>query len=151
MALFFLSAVIAVILELFRKPENMLISTHLDVVMRSAGLQFSQSLFNLVCLPYEACFSFDAMVRTCWRMMISHKGLLQWSASGDANRSDTGDLSSSFKIMASAPIIACITGGYLSYAQPSSLPVALPILFLWLISPFVAWWLSQPIVSKKAS
>ena len=118
-ALFFLSPVIAVILELFRKPENMLISTHLDVVMRSAGLQFSQALFNLVCLPYEACFSVDAVVRTCWRMLISHKGLLQWSASGDANRSDTGELSSSYKIMVSAPIVAGITGGYLLYAHPN--------------------------------
>lgn len=150
-AIIFLPAMIASLLELFRKPDDISVSAHLGVVFGSARLHFAQAMFTLVCLPYEAWFSVDAILRTCWRMLISHRGLLQWSASGDSSRADGGTLAASFRIMASAPIIAGLTAAYFFSAKPSALPLALPILCLWFASPVIAWWLSRPIVSKEGN
>ncbi|MCK7494525.1 MAG: hypothetical protein MZW92_27690 [Comamonadaceae bacterium] len=60
--------------------------------MRSAGRHFAQAAFTLVCLPYEAFFSLDAIVRTAWRMLITHKRLLEWNPSGDPDRNSRTDL-----------------------------------------------------------
>lgn len=35
--------------------------------------------------------------------------------------------------------------GYLLQFRTSSVPVAAPILLLWLMSPTIAWWLSRPL------
>ena len=41
----------------------------------------AQAAFTLACLPYEAYFSLDAIVRTLWRMLVTRRRLLEWSAS----------------------------------------------------------------------
>ena len=45
---------IASILEVFQKPEDVLLRQHLPAAFRAARLHFSQALFALACLPYEA-------------------------------------------------------------------------------------------------
>ena len=56
-------------LDLFKKPDEMLLSQHFAATVRSAGRQLGQAAFTLACLPYEAFFSLDAIVRTAWRML----------------------------------------------------------------------------------
>ena len=63
--------VLAAILDLFQKPEDVLPRQHVDAVLRSAGRHVVQAVFTVVCLPYEAFFSLDAIVRTIWRMLVT--------------------------------------------------------------------------------
>src|SRR4030043_329315 len=70
------------VLELFRKPDDVLLRQHLGAAARTAGRHFSQAAFTLICLPYEAFFSLDAVVRTVWRMLITRKRLLEWGPPG---------------------------------------------------------------------
>ena len=44
-----------------------------------------------------------------------------------------------------APIVALLSGCWLVLMHPSQLPLALPILGIWLAAPWIAWWISQPI------
>jgi cyclic beta-1,2-glucan synthetase len=78
-------SLIASALNVFQKPVDVTLGQHLAAEVRSARRHFVQA-FTLVCLPYEAFFSLDAMVRTGWRMLITHKRLLQWNPSGDSDR-----------------------------------------------------------------
>jgi cellobiose phosphorylase len=57
------------------------------------------------------------------------------------------DLIGFYATMWIAPIVATLSGSALVWLQPVQLPAALPLLGLWLAAPWIAWWISQPIVS----
>ena len=75
-------SLITSLLQALQKPDDVLLSQHLDANLHSAGRHFAQAAFTLICLPYEAFFSLDAIVRTGWRMLVTHKRLLEWNTSG---------------------------------------------------------------------
>ena len=146
-------ALITSVVDLFRKPREVLPGQHLAATLRSAGGHFAQTAFTLACLPYEACFSLDAIVRTYWRMLFTRKRLLEWtpsSGSRSADRSDRTSLVASYQSMWTAPAISIAAAIYLLAWAPATLAVAGPILLLWSASPGIAWWISRPLVRRKA-
>ncbi len=57
-------SLISSILDLLRKPIDVLPRQHLAAVGHSLRTRLVQDLFTLACLPYEAYFSLDAVLRT---------------------------------------------------------------------------------------
>jgi len=141
---------IASILDMFRKPDDVLLGPHLAAALRAAGRHFAQAAFALVCLPYEAFFSLDAIARTAWRMLVTRKRLLEWNPSGEQDRNGRTDLIASCRSMAIVPVIASATAVYLAATNPAALAVAGPILCLWFAAPAVAWWISRPLARREA-
>ena len=96
----------------------------------------AQAAFTLVCLPYEAFFSLDAMLRTAWRMLVTHKRLLEWNPSGDSDRSSRTTASSARTgPCGSARRCRWLAIAARGHSNPAALAVAGPILCLWLASP----------------
>jgi len=149
LAIMLVPALIAAVLEVFRKPFDVPWSQQLSASVRAARREFAQTLFTLSCLPYEAVFSLEAMVRTLGRTLITHRRLLEWRAADDMDRGN-GGLGNSFRMMWSAPAIAVSVAVSLAAWKPAVLFVAGPILALWLLSPAIAWWISQPLVRRDA-
>ena len=141
---------IASILELLRKPNDVLLSQHLATTLRSAGGHFAQALLGLACLPHEAYFSLDAVIRTNWRIWVTKKRLLEWTPSGSSDGDDRTSLVACCQSMWIAPVISIASAGYLAASTPASLAVAGPILFLWIASPAIAWWISRPLERREA-
>ncbi|MGB5063616.1 MAG: glucoamylase family protein, partial [Candidatus Competibacter sp.] len=133
-----------------RKPGDVRWGQHFAAAARSTGQHLEQAAFTIVCLPYEAFFSLDAMVRTFWRMRVSHQRLLEWTSSGDLDRQRRRDLVAFYRMMGIAPALAVITALGLAVAKPAALAVAGPLLLLWLASPAIAWWLSRPLARREA-
>ena len=151
----------ALIVELLRKPDEVLLRQHLTAVAQTAWRRLMQALFELACLPYEAFFSLDAIARTAGRMLFTHQRLLEWNPSCEADlesrrktaRAGHGQLhqlADSFCSMWVAPAIASAAAIYLFLSQPAVLGVAGPILLLWLAAPVIAWWISRPLVRRQA-
>ncbi len=138
------------LLDMFRKPGDVLLGQHLAGIGRSTVLHLAQAAFTLVCLPYEAFFSLDAIIRTGVRILITHKRLLEWNPSGDSGRPGRGELVGSYQTMWVAPLIALAATTYLALSRPAGLWVAGPILGLWLASPAIAWWISRPLLRRAA-
>ena len=137
------------LVDFFNKPEDVLLSQHLAAAVRSTGARFSQAVFTIITLPYEMFYSLDAIIRTLWRMMISHKKLLEWNPS--SNRRIRITLAGSFGKMWIAPAIVIGTIIYFLSAGQSLPAGALPILFLWFLSPYAAWWISLPQARHEAA
>ncbi len=133
------------LLNVLRKPGDVRWGQHLAAAARSTGQHLAQAAFSLVCLPYEAFFSLDAMIRTFWRLRVSHQRLLEWTSSGDLDRQRRRDLVAFHRMMGVAPALAVVTALGLALAKPMVLSVAAPILLLWLASPALAWWMSRPL------
>jgi cellobiose phosphorylase len=146
----FIPSLFSSLLEMFQKPGDVLLGQHLTAIGRSAGRHFTQAAFTLVCLPYEAFFSLDAIIRTGVRILITHKLLLEWNPSGDGDRSGRSDLVASYRTMWIAPIIALTAVIYLALSRPTMLSVAGPFLGLWFASPAIAWWISRPLTRRAA-
>ncbi|HSM30638.1 MAG TPA: cyclic beta 1-2 glucan synthetase, partial [Woeseiaceae bacterium] len=138
-------------LEMFRKPAEALLRQHLAAEARSAGRRFSQAGFTLACLPHEAFFSLDAVVRTAGRMLFTHKRLLEWHPSGNPDRNHGEALAAFCRSMWIAPVIAAATTIQLMSSRPAALATAAPMLALWFASPAIAWWVSRPLAPRRAA
>ncbi|MFO8155227.1 MAG: glucoamylase family protein, partial [Thiohalospira sp.] len=128
-----------------RKPVDVRLRRHIAASMRSASRHSAQAAFALACLPYEAFFGLDAIARTAWRTLVTHKGLLEWNPFNDPDRRRRPDLADSLRMMWIAPAAAAASAVCLAFWRPAALGVAGPILALWFLSPAVAWWMSKPL------
>jgi cellobiose phosphorylase len=148
-------SVCAAIVDLMRKPDEVLLRQHLGSVAQSAARRLMQVAFELACLPYEAYFSLDAIVRTVWRMRVARTRLLKWNPSSEVDRTLAGqgrsDAAACWRSMWMGPVVAVMTAAYLVAADPMGLAVAGPILLLWFASPGIAWWISRPLARHQAS
>ncbi|MEO8346080.1 MAG: glucoamylase family protein [Betaproteobacteria bacterium] len=140
-------AAIGSLLDVLRKPDEMPPAQHLASAWRAILRRALQILFLLACLPHEASYSIAAIARANWRLLITRKRRLEWTPSSEY-RGDGTSLAFVARLMWITPATAVIVGGYLSLARPSSLPIALPFLLLWLGAPAIAWWMSQPLAAR---
>ena len=157
-AMLAIPAAIPVLTDLLKKPAEVAWRQQVISSARSARRHFGQILFTLACLPYEAYFSLDAIVRTHVRLFATHRRLLEWDPSREVERaSDVVDLtkrrsgiSRSFRPMWIAPAIAILGLAGIIATAPFALLVALPILLLSAASPAIAWRISRPHPSRSA-
>jgi cyclic beta-1,2-glucan synthetase len=140
---------IASTLDLFQKPGDVRLRQHLAAAARSAVRHSAQAAFTLACLPYEAFFSLDAILRSAWRL-VTHQRLLEWKSSSDSDRHRRTGFAASCLTMGIAPVIAAITAVYLALSRPAALIASGPVLVLWFFSPAIAWWISRPLARPAA-
>ncbi|KAF0101517.1 MAG: carbohydrate binding:glycosyltransferase 36:glycosyltransferase 36 associated [bacterium] len=140
---------LATLLDLVRKPDDMRPAQHLAAAAQAAGQRFVQAGFALATLPHEAFYSLDAILRTLGRLLFTHQRLLEWNPSGDQELQSRSDLVAAFRTMAFAPVLAVGTSIALVTLNPAALLVAGPILLLWLASPVLAWWISLPLARRE--
>jgi cyclic beta-1,2-glucan synthetase len=150
-------ALITVVSDLLNKPSEVPLRQHIVATIRAAGRHFGQIVFILACLPYEAYFSLDAIVRTHVRLLITRRRLLEWNPSREVEReadpatmkNGRTDLGASYRSMWIAPAIALMSLMGLAITTPFALIVALPVLLLWAGSPGIAWWMSRPLPPRS--
>ncbi|HET7777007.1 MAG TPA: cyclic beta 1-2 glucan synthetase, partial [Rudaea sp.] len=142
----FVPALGATAFDLMRKPRESLLRHHLATTMQIAGRRFGSALFALACLPFEAYYCLDAIVRTGVRMLLTRRNLLQWTASSEVDRRVRSSVLASFQSMWIAPALAIATAICLLQLRPLALATAAPVLLLWLAAPLFEWWLSRPVV-----
>ncbi len=136
--------------DLLRKSDDILLMQHFSATSRSAKLHLHQAILVLIFLPYDAFFSADAICRALWRMLVSHRRLLEWVPS-NAVGNDAGDgLADSYRRMWFAPVLAVATTGALVILNPSAWYAAAPFVLGWIFAPAVATGISRPRVCIEA-
>jgi cellobiose phosphorylase len=130
-----------------RKRKNLPWALHLRGSAGDAGRHLAQSLLALTFLPYDAWMSADAIVRTLVRRVLTHRRLLEWQTSGEAERSARLGVASCYATMWIAPVLALGLGAALAARDPTEWTETLPILVLWLAAPAVAWAVSRPLAA----
>ncbi len=140
-------SILTSLFEAFRRPDDILWSQHLSAVARATRRRFAQTAFGLACLPYEAFFSLDAILRTLWRMAITRKRLLEWAVS--TNETGRATLLASVKDMWIAPATAIAAYIFLANHRSAVLLPAVLLLGLWFLSPVMAWLMGLPIAVHR--
>ncbi|KVW97102.1 NdvB [Thiobacillus denitrificans] len=147
-AVVLLPTLLSTVIELIRKPEERDWLVHLSLTSKSAGRPIALAVLTLAFLPYDALICLGAILRSGVRMLFTRRGLLLWQLPAYARRNASRTLAEFFREMWIAPVLAVALGVALAMAsQPAAWLVAAPILLLWLLSPVVGWWISQPLAA----
>ncbi|WP_426701354.1 GH36-type glycosyl hydrolase domain-containing protein [Rhodanobacter sp. Col0626] len=135
---------LSALLELVQKPKDVQIDQHLRAGFKAGMQHFARMALGLAWLPHEVLYHLDAIVRTLWRIVVSHRHLLQWQTSSDVERHSSNAPAALWRLMWIGPLLALVLTVALALERPMVLVLAAPLLVLWLFSPSIAWWISQP-------
>ena len=150
LAIMLLPVVLRVVIELIKRPTDLSWRVHLRDVLRPSGRYAAQAICSLAFLPDEAYYSTDAVLRTLVRLLLTKRNLLEWQTSSDTDQRGQAHLTGVLRAMWAAPILALLLGGAIVRFRADALPASVPLLFLWLTSPIIAWWLSRPLPRRMA-
>ncbi len=108
---------------------------------------FLRAIISLGCLPYKAYISLKAIIKTLYRLTISHKNLLEWTTSEEAEKQAKTDMLSYNKNM-----LVNIIFGIVSIAiyVPQKSVLALILGIIWLITPSIMCYISKERKEKKS-
>ncbi len=109
-------------------------------------------LLLVVFLPYEAWIALDAILRTCARIFITRRGLLEWTTAAHTAQQfeKFSGRALEWRTMFAGPITAVVLGALLWWIRPDALPSAALLLVAWLVSPEVAFRLGSEHEERKA-
>ena len=145
--------VTALLLALVRPPLDKSWRAYYSAVGRDATNGARQLLLAFVFLPHQAWVSADAIVRTLWRLFVSHRRLLEWRTASQTERGVADSPTVVWRAMWPGVAIALLVGMAVLWRRPASgeapwqLTLAvLPLVLAWIASPVVANLLRRPAV-----
>jgi cyclic beta-1,2-glucan synthetase len=113
-------------------------------------------MLDVLLLAYRSWEMVHAIGLTLIRLFITQRRLLEWETAAAASARAAGLMVEKgarlFLLeMAASPLTALALLPAVALARPEALPAALPLLFLWMAAPFVAYRLSQPVDAEGAA
>lgn len=106
-------------------------------------------IFQFSILLHQAVLQLDAIFRSLFRQLLTHRNLLEWETAADAEQRVNFSLKTTIYKMWSVWLgIILILGGII-FIRPNQILAILPVCFLWGTSPFLAYALSVPMSYKK--
>jgi cyclic beta-1,2-glucan synthetase len=103
-----------------------------------------QGLLQTAFLPHQAWMMTDAIFRTLGRVLLTHRNMLEWETAAAAEGRLGNTLGDFVRFMSAQPVVAAGAFGLVAAVHSAALPVAVPVIVLWLAGPALAWWISQP-------
>jgi cyclic beta-1,2-glucan synthetase len=103
---------------------------------------WARALAEAALLPHQAGLALDAIVRANFRLIISHRKLLEWTSAQTIRHRAALGTSGFARTMALASVFSLAAAWAVRVWQPASFPAAAPWLGLWLVSPGLGWLLN---------
>jgi cyclic beta-1,2-glucan synthetase len=122
--------------------------SHCLAVLRDAQLALARTALLLTLLAHQAWSMCDAIGRTLFRLLVSRRNLLEWVTSQEQGVR-RHDKRSYVEQMAGALAIGGVVMVLAAIGQLQVL-LAAPFALLWILSPLVAYWLSQPSITADS-
>lgn len=97
-------------------------------------------------MPYKAYVSLRAILKTLYRVVISHKHLLEWTTSEEAEKQAKTDVFSYYNQMA-VNVLAGIVSIGIGFLTVSPSAVFLGV--FWAIMPTIMWYISRKIEKEQ--
>jgi cyclic beta-1,2-glucan synthetase len=96
-------------------------------------------------LADQARLMVDAIGRTVYRLLVTRRQLLEWETAASTERRLGGHFTAFCLDMWPACALTGLAALVVALVQPEALPAASPFLIAWLLSPALAFWISQPL------
>ena len=110
-------------------------------LLRGIAVVIDRAIVQFSLLPKEAWMYTDAIVRSCYRMAVSHRNLLNWVPSDEAAKSTKGTLADYLgrfwpNYLAAALVVAAAVAGHFGLAGSIAAGV---VSLSWLTAPLLMW------------
>jgi len=113
-------------------------------VPAGVGNTAAQVLLAAAFLPEQAGLLLDAISRTLYRVFVGKRRMLEWETAAAAERRLGGDFRTFLRVLWLSPVLGLALALILFTFRLNALTAAAPLLIAWLVSPFVAFWVSKP-------
>jgi cyclic beta-1,2-glucan synthetase len=117
---------------------------HLFAVGADLKLALSQTLLLIAFLPHQTCVMVEAIARTLFRLLVSRRNLLEWTTAAQAKVRPRVGLIGFYRQMGWGVGLTIAAAVLVAWCKPGAWPIATPFVVLWLLSPVIARWISQP-------
>jgi len=123
-------------------------TSHFWSVWGDVRTNTAQVALSIVLLPHQAYLMTDAIVRTIYRKLISHKNLLEWVTAAEAERTARHSLVAFLQFMMPAELLTLLAAALTVIFHPQALSVMSAFAVVWISSPAIAHWVSTPRVPE---
>ena len=117
---------------------------HLGAVGRDLVLALSQTVLLVTFLAHQAWTMCDAILRTLFRLFVSHRNMLEWVTAAQTKANPQLSMVGFYRQMVGGVTLGVGAAVLVACVAPTSWPIAAPFLTLWLLSPAIARWASLP-------
>jgi cyclic beta-1,2-glucan synthetase len=118
--------------------------SHVRAVGKDFFLALSQIGFHITLLAHQAWLMVDAIARTMFRLLVSHRYMLEWVTAAQAKFGLPLNVPGFYRRMSGGVALSALTGIIVAIWSQGSWPIAAPIIVLWMLSPLAAQWVSRP-------
>ena len=119
------------------------LSGNLASMLRGMVAALSMRLGGFIFGVHHARVALDAVLRSSYRMWISHRKMLEWTASIMDTSQRGLTLWQYVRLMWFSPAFAIAVLVLVAKVNPPAITSALPFAALWSMAPWLAWWWSQ--------
>ena len=135
---FLLPPVLGLLPAALRGADGITTASRLRSLRADLATGMTRGILDLAFVSHQAAMMVDAIVRTLWRMLVSHRNLLEWTTAASARQRAAKDVRGYSRLMMAgyaAPVLALA----IAVARGPELIAlaALPAL-LWLSAPLIA-------------
>jgi cyclic beta-1,2-glucan synthetase len=126
------------------------------LALRPFGWNIFRWLLAIAFLPYEAYISIDAILTTLYRLLFSHRNLLQWTTAAQTARvfGLQKRRNIAWRKMIISPLVVLVLIIEMYFFRgfiDAKIAFAAPILLLWVVSPFLVCWIDRPIIEHAVA
>jgi cyclic beta-1,2-glucan synthetase len=148
----------SLLLSIIRPPRDQSWLAYYAAVFRDAGVNTQQWALAVAFLPHQAFVSADAIARTLVRLTVTRRNLLEWQTASQVERAmAVGSKREVWRRMwpvtalsfALLVFVILRTANLEETSQLIGLVSTVPLLALWMISPFIAHRLSGPAIAPE--
>ena len=118
--------------------------SHVRAVGADLAAAGSQTAMLVTLLAHQAWLMSDAIVRTLYRLFVSHRLMLEWTTAAQAKLTTHRDLRGYYGGMSGGVALGAATAVFVGFAGHGAGLIAAPFVLLWILSPAVARWISLP-------
>jgi cyclic beta-1,2-glucan synthetase len=129
---------------IFPKRRKISKRSHLRAVGKDLYLALSQIGFHFTLLAHQAWLMINAITRTLFRLLVSHRHMLEWVTAAQAKFDLPLNIRGFYRRMSGGIAISVMAGIIVVFLPKESLLIAVPIIILWFLSPIAAQWVSRP-------
>jgi cyclic beta-1,2-glucan synthetase len=139
----FVAPTLSLINGIIPRTSDIVARAHLYTIWTDIRAANAQVALRIVFIADAACMMADAIGRSLYRLFVSRKLMLQWRTAASAQAVAQTAILGHYRVMWHAPVLAVLALALVAFLGGSAYLVGIPFVLLWILSPAVAWYVSQ--------
>ena len=139
----FVAPTLSLVTGIFPRSTDIIPRAHFYSVWSDIRSANAQVALRIVFIADSACIMTDAIARSVYRLFVSRKLMLEWRTAASIQSSAQGSPQDYYRSMWHAPAIAVLSIILSAIPGDNAFLVGIPFAILWILSPLVAWYVSQ--------